>query len=242
MGVRVAGSLGANEEIEFSAKQFEKIWLSENREIIEMFLNKLSTICGITQNIKINKTEIIDVVNEMNDDGNAEQPTSSLEKEADARAQLRGSVGGVQGIIQIQTSVAEGTTDRSSAAALLELIYGFDPRESLRLLGNVEEGAQATPLAEGEVAPEGTETFVNDSLKGLSAKENADINRIIRDFMIQGGDPTATGRGGESIYGGKFEDEITIVKNTTSNLKFKLEPVISGDEIIFFQELFYYII
>ncbi|KNC82833.1 hypothetical protein SARC_04880 [Sphaeroforma arctica JP610] len=27
--------------------------------------------------------------------------------------------------------------------------------------------------------------------------------------MIQGGDPTATGRGGESIYGRKFEDEIT---------------------------------
>lgn len=35
------------------------------------------------------------------------------------------------------------------------------------------------------------------------------FHRIIRDFMIQGGDPTATGRGGESIYGGKFEDEIT---------------------------------
>lgn len=27
--------------------------------------------------------------------------------------------------------------------------------------------------------------------------------------MIQGGDPTGTGRGGESIYGGKFADEIT---------------------------------
>lgn len=26
--------------------------------------------------------------------------------------------------------------------------------------------------------------------------------------MIQGGDPTGTGRGGESIYGGNFEDEI----------------------------------
>lgn len=35
------------------------------------------------------------------------------------------------------------------------------------------------------------------------------LHRIIRDFMIQGGDPTGTGRGGESIYGGKFEDEIT---------------------------------
>ncbi|PNH07017.1 Peptidyl-prolyl cis-trans isomerase-like 1 [Tetrabaena socialis] len=27
--------------------------------------------------------------------------------------------------------------------------------------------------------------------------------------MCQGGDPTGTGRGGESIYGGKFEDEVT---------------------------------
>jgi peptidyl-prolyl cis-trans isomerase-like 1 len=35
------------------------------------------------------------------------------------------------------------------------------------------------------------------------------FHRIVRDFMIQGGDPTATGRGGESIYGGKFEDEIS---------------------------------
>jgi len=26
--------------------------------------------------------------------------------------------------------------------------------------------------------------------------------------MIQGGDPTGTGKGGESIYGGKFNDEI----------------------------------
>ena len=34
------------------------------------------------------------------------------------------------------------------------------------------------------------------------------IHRVIRDFMIQAGDPTGTGRGGESIYGGKFEDEI----------------------------------
>ncbi|EIE25947.1 cyclophilin-type peptidyl-prolyl cis-trans isomerase [Coccomyxa subellipsoidea C-169] len=55
-------------------------------------------------------------------------------------------------------------------------------------------------------APRTCKNFLELSRRGYY--NNTVMHRIIKDFMIQAGDPTGTGRGGESIFGGKFEDEI----------------------------------
>jgi peptidylprolyl isomerase len=56
-----------------------------------------------------------------------------------------------------------------------------------------------------EVAPKACENFEGLVKKGYY--NGISFHRIIKGFMIQGGDPTGTGRGGESIYGKPFEDE-----------------------------------
>jgi len=56
-------------------------------------------------------------------------------------------------------------------------------------------------------APKTVENFVE-----LAKKEyykGVVFHRVIENFMIQGGDPTGTGRGGESAWGGKFKDEFS---------------------------------
>lgn len=56
-------------------------------------------------------------------------------------------------------------------------------------------------------APKTVENFVKLAEKNYY--NNVIFHRVIPDFMIQGGDPTGTGRGGESIYGHPFEDEFS---------------------------------
>lgn len=55
-------------------------------------------------------------------------------------------------------------------------------------------------------APLACENFSTLASRGYY--NNVTFHRIVQDFMVQGGDPTGTGRGGSSIFGGKFKDEI----------------------------------
>ncbi|GAA5989181.1 hypothetical protein JCM10908_001195 [Rhodotorula pacifica] len=56
-------------------------------------------------------------------------------------------------------------------------------------------------------APQTCRNFVELANRGYY--NGTVFHRIIADFMIQGGDPTGTGRGGTSIYGDRFADEIS---------------------------------
>ena len=59
-----------------------------------------------------------------------------------------------------------------------------------------------------DAAPKAVENFTTHAKNGYYT--GIIFHRVIPDFMIQGGDPTGTGRGGESIWGRSFEDEFSV--------------------------------
>lgn len=58
-----------------------------------------------------------------------------------------------------------------------------------------------------ELAPKASENF--QKLVGKGYYDGLIFHRVIKGFMIQGGDPTGTGTDGQSIWGSPFEDELT---------------------------------
>lgn len=59
-----------------------------------------------------------------------------------------------------------------------------------------------------EIAPKAVENLVTHAGNGYY--DGVTFHRVLNDFMIQGGDPQGTGRGGKSIWGSAFEDEFDI--------------------------------
>lgn len=59
-----------------------------------------------------------------------------IDIEAEAKAKLRGTVGGIEGIIKLQESVAAGIMSVSAAQATVEEFFGVSPEQARRLLTN----------------------------------------------------------------------------------------------------------
>lgn len=97
------------------------------------------------------------------------------------------------------------------ASLFVNLTYGKD----VSIMPSEEKTVVVFETTEGnfevtlnpKIAPKTCENFL-----GLAKKDyyNGTVfHRVIKGFMIQGGDPTGTGAGGESIWGKPFKDECT---------------------------------
>lgn len=87
-------------------------------------------------------------------------------------------------------------------ALQLDLANAKGPKVTMKTnMGDIE--IQTFP----EQAPKTVKNFIELAKNGYY--DGVIFHRVIFDFMIQGGDPTGTGMGGESIYGPAFEDEFS---------------------------------
>ncbi len=85
------------------------------------------------------------------------------------------------------------------------LVEAMENNQTVVVLETTQGPIEITLL--NKVAPKATENFVTLSKRGYY--NGLIFHRVIQDFMVQGGDPTGTGAGGESIWNKPFEDEVT---------------------------------
>ncbi|XP_067842730.1 spliceosome-associated protein CWC27 homolog isoform X1 [Heptranchias perlo] len=83
-------------------------------------------------------------------------------------------------------------------------IYIQEPPSSGKVLLKTTAGDIDIELWSKE-APKACRNFIQLCLEGYY--DNTVFHRVVPGFIVQGGDPTRTGTGGESIYGRPFKDE-----------------------------------
>lgn len=109
----------------------------------------------ITKELERYNQELIDLKNDRNNPGSKpggeDEPVVSQEQ-LDAQANLRGSVGGVQGILGILAGVSNGSMEFESAIETMIEIYGFNRDTAVKILGTPKK-AEGEPIVPPTPAP-----------------------------------------------------------------------------------------
>src|SRR5262245_9302282 len=119
---------------------------------------------------------------------------------------------GLLGTLAAQDKKAEGAT-KDPAPADSKAKEGKGKDKPMALGSNGEIAVIETNLGTIKIkffpdaAPKAVENFLGLAQKGYY--NGLIFHRVIDRFMIQGGDPTGTGAGGESLWGKDFEDEFS---------------------------------
>ncbi len=116
-------------------------------------------------------------------------------------------VGLGQSTIAVENNTTEAVETTVQATNSGEIINFTAPVEGEQIaVFDIKDYGQIKIKLFPEQCPKGVENFTELIKQGYY--DGITFHRIIKDFMIQGGDPTGTGGGGESIWGKGFEQEI----------------------------------
>lgn len=126
---------GSSGEAIKAMKEFYQDQTNDERMIVEQTVNKLM------KNFKTKKTDSLTIIplieaRKIESSGSSSKGETPEEAKAKAQATLKGSVGGVTALLQIQQSVSEGKTDREAAITIIEEIYGIGRELAGEMLGN----------------------------------------------------------------------------------------------------------
>jgi len=106
------------------------------------------------------------------------------------------------GVFLLSVAVAACAQDSTSTTAEEMTV----PQEGTRVQLETSLGTMTLRLYD-RIAPKAVENFLGLAKKGYY--DGVIFHRVIPGFMMQGGDPTGTGYGGQSLWGEPFEDEIS---------------------------------
>ncbi len=112
-------------------KNFERYiarFVSENETVVMADVNELyETILGYASADLIQPDELVE-------EDEIDQDLEAQKEKRSAQAKLRGSVGGVQGILQVKESVRTGTSSKEAATSIMNEVFGFDDETSKKIL------------------------------------------------------------------------------------------------------------
>jgi len=171
---------------------------SIDEPVIEVENKKPIANAGVDQNISFGKTIILDAIKSSDSDGSIKSYSWTLKgKEISKESSV------------VLENLKEGTyvytltvTDDKNAQASDSVEIRTYADSVVKFATN--QGDILLKMM-SNIAPKAVENFVTHSKEGYY--NGVIFHRVIKDFMIQGGDPTGTGRGGESIWGTPFENE-----------------------------------
>lgn len=114
------------------------------------------------------------------------------------------------------TSSSSVTSSQEASSSNSEELFNFVPLDQVLNFKNPSDNDMIADIETSignikivlykDVAPKAVENFVTHSESGYY--NGVSFHRVIKDFMIQTGDPKGDGTGGESIWGKGFENEI----------------------------------